>query len=131
MDRRMMYAKLHRATVTDCNIDYEGSLTLDPLLFECAGILPFEQVHVLDVTNGARFETYVIEGRRGEGDVIVNGAAARLVDPGDKIIILAYSNLKEEEARSLTPKVVLVDEANHPVGFGTKSGVSVAPNEPR
>jgi aspartate 1-decarboxylase len=115
MRRTMMHGKIHRATVTDANIDYVGSITLDPDLIEKAGMLPHEQVHVLDLDNGARFETYVIEGVRGSGEVVVNGAAARLVKPGDKVIVLAYGSFEDAEARRLIPNVVLVDELNRPV----------------
>lgn len=115
MFRTMMHGKIHRATVTDAHIDYVGSITLDPDLSDRAGILPHEKVHVLDVNNGARFETYVIEGRRGSGDVIINGAAARLVNKGDQVIIIAYGLFTEEEAKKLQPAVVLVDEVNRPV----------------
>lgn len=115
MKRIMMHGKVHRATVTDANIDYVGSITLDPILIEGAGMLPFEQVHVVDVNNGARFETYIIEGTRGSGEVILNGAAARLVTKGDKVIVIAYAEMSDEEARSLQPKVVLVDDQNRPI----------------
>ena len=115
MKRIMMHGKVHRATVTDANIDYVGSITLDPILIEGAGMLPFEQVHVVDVNNGARFETYIIEGTRGSGEVVLNGAAARLVTKGDKVIVIAYAEMSDEEARSLQPKVVLVDDQNRPI----------------
>lgn len=115
MKRTMMHGKIHRATVTDANIDYVGSITLDPELIEGAGMLPFEQVHVVDVNNGARFETYIIEGSRGSGEVVLNGAAARLVTKGDKVIVIAYAEMSDEEARSFTPRVVLVDDGNRPV----------------
>jgi aspartate 1-decarboxylase len=111
----MMHGKIHRATVTGAFLDYEGSIALDPDLYEAAGLLPYEQVHVLDVDNGNRFVTYVIEGERGSGEVAVNGAAARLVQVGDTVIILAYTEMKEERAKSLRPKVVLVDASNRPV----------------
>lgn len=115
MRRTMMHGKIHRATVTDAQIDYVGSITLDPELISRAGILPHEQVHVLDINNGARFETYVIEGQRGSGNVVINGAAARLVNKGDQVIVIAYGVFTDEEARKLQPRVVLVDEANRPV----------------
>lgn len=115
MLRTMMHGKIHRATVTDAHIDYVGSITVDPDLIDMAGILPHEKVHVLDLDNGARFETYVIEGQRGSGQVVINGAAARLVTKGDKVIVIAYGQMTEEEARRLQPRVVLVDEANRPV----------------
>jgi aspartate 1-decarboxylase len=111
----MLLAKVHRATVTDANLNYEGSLTLDRDLMDAAGMLPYEQVQVLDVDNGSRLTTYLIEGDRSSGQVIINGAAARLVSPGDKVIIVAYAEMEDEEARSHTPRVVLVDGANRPV----------------
>jgi len=110
--RTMMGGKIHRATVTDANIGYEGSITLDPDLLEAAGILPYEQVHVLDATNGARLETYAIQGRRGSGEVCINGAAAHLVHPGDIVIIIAYQQLSEEAARGAAPRHVYVDAQN-------------------
>jgi aspartate 1-decarboxylase len=115
MKRTMMHGKIHRATVTDGNVDYVGSITLDADLVDAAGILEYEKVHVVDVDNGARLETYVIKGERGSGDVILNGAAARLVAKGDRVIVIAYGEMDEAEARSLVPKVVLVDENNRPV----------------
>jgi aspartate 1-decarboxylase len=115
MRRMMLMGKVHRATVTDANLDYEGSLTLDPDLMDAAGMLPYEQVQVLDVNNGSRLTTYLIEGERSSGQVIINGAAARLVSPGDKVIVVAYAEMEDEEARSHTPKVVLVDRANRPI----------------
>ena len=111
----MLMGKVHRATVTDANLNYVGSLTLDPDLMEAAGMLPYEQVQVLDVDNGARLTTYLIEGERSTGQVCINGAAARLVAPGDKVIVVAYAEMEDEEARSHTPRVVLVDGANRPV----------------
>lgn len=122
MKRRMMHSKIHRATITDCNIDYEGSITLDSELIQAAGMLPFEQVQVVDVNNGARFDTYIIEGAAGTGEVTINGAAARLVNRGDKIIIIAYGDVDESEARALRPKVVLVDESNLPVTSAVPEG---------
>ncbi len=121
MRRVMFHAKIHRATVTGANINYVGSITLDAELMELAGILPHEQVQVLDIDNGERFETYAIEGQRGGGEVVVNGAAARLVQPGDRVIVLAYGIFEEEEARDFTPRIVLVDEANRPATFVSES----------
>ena len=115
MRRTMLSGKVHRATVTDANISYEGSLTLDRDLMDAAGMVPYEQVQVLDIDNGARLTTYLIEGERSSGQVIVNGAAARLVAPGDKVIIVAYVEIEDAEARAHTPKVVLVDGANRPI----------------
>jgi aspartate 1-decarboxylase len=112
MKRIMMHAKIHRATVTDANVDYAGSITLDPNLMDAAGILEFEQVHVLDVDNGARFETYVISGDPGSGDVVVNGAAAHLVSKGDRVIIITYAEVEEAEAALWRPKIVQLDGSN-------------------
>lgn len=109
----MMKSKIHRATVTGCDIGYEGSITIDPALIEAASMLPYEQVDVLNINNGARFTTYVIKGKKkGNGDMIVNGAAARLVQPGDKIIVCTYARMKEKEAKKHKPTVVLVDGSN-------------------
>lgn len=115
MFRTMCKGKIHRATVTDADLHYEGSITIDRELMEKADILPAEQVQVVDVNNGARFDTYVIEGAPGSGVICVNGAAARLVAPGDKVIIISYGIFSDEEAAALKPKVVLVDEENRPV----------------
>ena len=113
--RILCKSKIHRATVTEANLNYEGSLTLDPLLMEAAGLIPFEQVHVLNLNNGARFETYLIEGERGSGTVCVNGAAARLVQVGDPIIVLAYALVPEDELSDFTARIVFVDEHNRVV----------------
>jgi aspartate 1-decarboxylase len=110
--RVMMKSKIHRATVTGANIGYEGSITLDPILMEAADILPYEQVHVLDVNNGSRLVTYAIEGTRGHGEVVVNGAAARLVEEGDIVIVITYKDVAEEEARAYQPSLVYVDAEN-------------------
>jgi len=116
--RTMLKSKIHRAHVTEADLHYEGSITLDPILMEAADILPFELVHVLDITNGARLETYAIEGERGSGDVAINGAAAHLVHKGDLVIVLSYSSVSEEEARGFLPKLVYVDEGNRIVRVG-------------
>ena len=108
----MMAGKIHRATVTEANLDYEGSITLDPDLMDAAGILPYEQVHVLDVTNGSRLETYAILGERGSGEVCINGAAAHLVHRGDLVIIVTYQQLGDEAAGVLAPRQVHVDRQN-------------------
>lgn len=113
MHRRMMKSKIHRATVTDANLSYIGSVSLDPLLMEQADILIGEQVQIVDIDNGARFETYAIEGNRGE--VCLNGAAARLVQPGDKVIIITYGDYSEAEIAEYRPTVVHVNRANEPV----------------
>ncbi len=110
--RTMLKSKIHRATVTEANIQYEGSITLDKDLMEAADILPFEQVHVLDIDNGSRLETYVIEGERGSGVICINGAAARLVSAGDKVIIISYQTVSEADALNLVPKLVYVDSQN-------------------
>lgn len=112
MRRTLCKSKIHRATVTDADLAYEGSITLDPVLMEAADLLPYEQVHVVDIDNGARFETYVIEGERGSGDVVLNGAAARLVQPGDKVIIMSYASYDEAELAGFEPRVVFVDGEN-------------------
>jgi aspartate 1-decarboxylase len=109
--RVMLKSKIHRATVTDCNVNYEGSVTIDRKLMQAADILPYEQVHVLDVNNGQRLITYAIEGEAGE--ICLNGAAARLVQKGDIVIILTYTDVKEENARLHHPKLVYVDAKNH------------------
>ncbi len=101
-----------RSTVTGADVNYEGSITLDPLLMEAAEIIPYEQVHVLDINNGSRLTTYAIEGQRGSGQVIVNGAAAHLVAEGDLVIILTYTDLPEEAAPSHRPALVYVDGNN-------------------
>ena len=108
----MMKAKLHRATITQADMDYEGSISIDKDLLEAAGILPHEQVDVLNITNGVRFTTYAIEADRGSKTFGVNGAAARLVQPGDKIIVVAYCQMPAEEARNYAPTVVLLDDGN-------------------
>lgn len=108
----MLKAKLHRATVTQADLDYEGSISVDTELLEAAGILPHEQVDVLNINNGARFTTYAIPAPRGSKTIGVNGAAARLVQAGDKVIIAAYCQLPAEEARNYAPSVVLLDDGN-------------------
>jgi aspartate 1-decarboxylase len=110
--RVMLKSKIHRARVTDGNIAYEGSITIDKKLMEAANILPYEQVHILNVNNGARFHTYAIEGKENGGDICLNGAAARLVARGDIIIILTYENLEEKDVRNYHPKLVYVDAEN-------------------
>ncbi|MDQ6746837.1 MAG: aspartate 1-decarboxylase [Candidatus Dormibacteraeota bacterium] len=110
MERLMFRAKIHRATVTDANLDYEGSITIDPELLRLADIVPYEQVHVVNVTNGERLVTYAIAG--GPGDICLNGAAAHKCRPGDIVIIMAYANLSEVELRGFQPTVVRVDARN-------------------
>ena len=110
--RIMLKSKIHRAIVTEANVDYEGSVTIDAALMDAADILRFEQVHVLDIDNGARLQTYAIEGERGSGVICLNGAAARLIGEGDMVIILAYDQLTEDEARLHRPHLVYVDGRN-------------------
>jgi len=112
MQRVMLKSKIHRATVTDCDLHYVGSITIDPDLLEAADILEHEQVHVVDVDNGARFETYTIAGERGSGEVKVNGAAARLVHSGDTIIVVSYASYDEQELAGYQPTVVHVNSNN-------------------
>ncbi len=110
--RIMLKSKIHRAHVTDANIDYEGSITIDKKLMEEADILPYEQVQVLNINNGARFSTYAITGKEASGEICLNGAAARLAVKGDTVIILTYCHLEDDEARNFTPKLVYVDAKN-------------------
>ena len=112
MLRTVCKSKIHRATVTEANVEYAGSLTLDAELMKAADLAPYEQVHLVDVNNGARLVTYCIEGVPGSGVVCVNGAAARLVSPGDKVIIISYAQATSEELEQLSPKVVTVDAQN-------------------
>jgi aspartate 1-decarboxylase len=111
MQRVMLKSKIHRATITGCDLHYVGSITIDPDLLEGADILEHEQVHVLDIDNGARFETYTIAGERGSGTMQINGAAARLVHQGDTIIVVSYANYEHAELEQYEPRVVHV-EAN-------------------
>ena len=108
----MLKSKIHRATVTDANLDYEGSIALDPVLMKEADLIEFEKVHVLDVTNGSRLETYVIKGKENSGEVCINGAAAHLVNINDLVIIASYCSLNEEELINFKPTIILVDEKN-------------------
>ena len=108
----MLKAKIHRATVTQAELDYVGSITVDMDLLEQAGILEYEKVQIVDVNNGSRFETYTIAGERGSGVMCLNGAAARMVQTGDKIILMAYAQVMLEEASELRPTVLFVDEKN-------------------
>jgi aspartate 1-decarboxylase len=112
MRRTMLKSKVHRATVTGSDLHYVGSITMDPDLLEAADILEHELVHVLDIDNGNRFETYTIAGERGSGDVIINGAAARLAHQGDKVIVISYAAYEEAELASHEPRVVHVDGSN-------------------
>ena len=112
MLRTMCKSKIHGATVTEANLQYTGSLTLDPWLMRGADLVPYEQVHVVNLNNGARLETYCIEGVPGSGTVCLNGAAARHAAVGDKVIIISYAHVTEDEVAHLTPKLVFVDERN-------------------
>ncbi|MGW4224406.1 aspartate 1-decarboxylase [Streptomyces bauhiniae] len=125
MLRTMFKSKIHRATVTQADLHYVGSVTIDAELLEAADLLPGELVHIVDITNGARLETYVIEGERGSGVIGINGAAAHLVQPGDLVIIISYAQVSDAEARELKPKVVHVDEGNRIVALGADASEPV------
>ena len=112
MQLTMLKGKIHRATVVQAELDYVGSITVDEDLLDASGILEYEKVQIVDVNNGARFETYAIAGERGSGMICLNGAAARCVQPNDKIIIMCYCDMDEEEAKAHKPKVVFVDDEN-------------------
>ena len=112
MMRHMLKSKLHRAVVTEANLEYVGSLTVPTDLLETVDLVPHEMVHVVNLNTGARFETYIIEGERGSGHIAANGGAARLVTPGDRIIVLAYSYVPEEDVPAWKPHVVVLDEHN-------------------
>ena len=113
MNRTMLKSKIHRATVTDCDLHYVGSITVDPDLLEAADILEFEQVAIVDVDNGARFETYTIAGERGSGEMKVNGAAARLVHRGDTVIVISYAQYDEADLERYEPRVVHVQQGTN------------------
>jgi len=108
----MFHAKIHRATVTEADLDYEGSITIDLDLLEAAGMKVYEQVDVLDISNGNRLTTYTLPGERGSGEIKMNGAAAHLIHPGDLIIVIAYASFEESELADFHPTIVLVDEKN-------------------
>jgi len=112
MLRSMFKSKIHRATVTEANVDYEGSVTIDQELMDAADMLPNEEVHVWDVDNGTRLTTYILPGPRGSGTICINGAAARLVEPGHRVILATFAQLDDAEARVHQPKIVLVDAHN-------------------
>jgi aspartate 1-decarboxylase len=118
MLRTLFKSKIHRATVTQADLHYVGSVTIDAELLDAADLLPGELVHIVDITNGARLETYVIEGERGSGVIGINGAAAHLVHPGDLVIIISYAQVTDAEARELKPRVVHVDAGNRIVSLG-------------
>ena len=119
MLRTMMKSKIHRATVTQADLHYVGSVTVDQDLLDAADLLPGELVHIVDIDNGARLETYTIAGERGSGVVGINGAAARLVHPGDLVILIAYGQMETAAAREFSPRVVFVDGENRVVGTGS------------
>lgn len=126
MLRTMFKSKIHRATVTQADLHYVGSVTIDADLLDAADLLPGELVHIVDITNGARLETYTIEGERGSGVIGINGAAAHLVHPGDRVIIISYAQVDDAEARTLRPKVVHVDgEDNRIVALGDDAAAPV------
>jgi aspartate 1-decarboxylase len=114
----MLRSKIHRATVTDANLEYEGSLTVDPILLEAADMLPYEQVRVSNLNNGERFETYLIPGRRGSGDMCLNGPTARKGAKGDRIIVFCYEYYNEQELKAFKPNIVSVDERNNIISVG-------------
>ena len=125
--RTMFSAKIHRATVTHADLHYVGSVTVDADLLDAADLLPGEKVAIVDVTNGARLETYIIEGERGSGVIGINGAAAHLVGVGDLVILIAYQTLSDRDARRLRPRVVHVDAANRIVHRGSDPAEAVHP----
>src|SRR5262247_2783211 len=129
--RTMLKSKIHRATVTQADLHYVGSVTLDADLMDAADLLPGEQVAIVDITNGARLETYVIEGERGSGVIGINGAAAHLVHPGDLVILISYAQMDDATARAYVPKVVHVDTENRVIALGSDPAEAVpgmAPN---
>ena len=123
--RTMLKSKIHRATVTEANVDYEGSITIDPVLMRAADILPYEQVHILDVDNGSRLTTYAIEGAPESGEICINGAAAHLVAKGHRVIILTYHEVEEYAVRETKPRLVYVDAKNQIVSVGPRDRVAV------
>lgn len=130
MQRQMLKSKVHRATITACDVDYVGSITLDPELMERADMLPNEQVHVWDIDNGSRFVTYVIEGEPGSGTIQVNGAAALLVRKGDKVIVASFGAYDEQDLESYEPVVVHVDDENNVIDVDSDPSVLLAaPND--
>lgn len=127
----VLKAKIHRAQITEANIAYEGSITIDKNILEITGIMAHEQVHVVDINNGERFVTYVIEGKPGSGAFCVNGAAARLVTPGDKIIVIAYCQMTPEEFKGFRPKVALMGDGNIlKDSYALKPGEPISPGSP-
>lgn len=130
MRRFLMKSKIHRATVTEANLDYVGSITVDEDLMAAADLLPHERVQVVDIDNGARLETYVIAGAAGSGVIGLNGAAARLVHPGDRVIIISYGEFEDAEAREHEPTVVFVDGRNRVARRGVEVAPAPAAREP-
>jgi aspartate 1-decarboxylase len=126
MQRTLLKSKIHRATVTEANLDYQGSVTIDTLLMEAADLLHFERVEIYNVTNGERFATYAIPGRRGAGEICLNGAAAHKVSVGDLVIIASYANYEDAVARSHEPALVFVDEHNRISGGAGQLHAAVA-----
>ena len=124
MRRTMCKSKIHRAVLTGADLHYEGSLTLDRDLMDAADLLEYEQVAIVDIDNGARLETYVIEGERGSGDICLNGAAARLVSPGDRVILISYAEYEEAELAGYEPTIVHVDTANGIVDEATAQALA-------
>ena len=112
MRRSIFKSKIHRATVTDADLEYEGSCTIDQDLMDAADMLPWEEIHIWDVTNGSRLVSYILPGPRGTGTICINGAAAHLIKPGDKVIMATFAQMEEEEARAYQPTVVVVDDQN-------------------
>jgi aspartate 1-decarboxylase len=121
MQRTMCKSKIHRATVTGADLNYVGSITIDPVLMEAADLLEYEQVAVVNVNNGARFETYVIPGVPGKGEICLNGAAARLAHPGDKVIVISYAQYDEKEMERYRPAFIFVDEHNRIAQAGLRA----------
>ncbi|MEK6725804.1 MAG: aspartate 1-decarboxylase [Deltaproteobacteria bacterium] len=120
MQRIMLKSKIHRVTVTDANLEYEGSVTIDETLMKEADIIPFEQVRIYNISNGNRFETYAIKGKKGSGTICLNGAAARKAHRGDLLIIATYVSIEDKELKGFTPKLVLVDDRNKMIKKGMK-----------
>jgi aspartate 1-decarboxylase len=122
MQRTMCKSKIHRATVTDANLNYVGSITIDQDLMDAADLLPFEQVQIVNNNNGARFETYIIKGKPGTGTICLNGAAARLVQPGDTVIIISYVQVDQTELSTFKPKIVTVTDNNKVIAVKDSEG---------
>lgn len=126
MFRTLMKSKLHRGTVTAANLHYVGSITIDENLMDAADLMRNEKVQVVDINNGARLETYVIPGERGSGDLCLNGAAARLVQPGDQVIVISYAMYSDAEAREHEPTVLVLDDVNRPEALAERAHATVA-----